>query len=228
MGRRVAWDVSHGEFTIQDGYYFSRLLKALRERDAEILINERLDDAADADVLVLNYPEKEFSEADGRFIEEFMGRGGRVLALAYYDDEDRVASILNELVKPYGVEFLPDAVVDETNCLDGDPFMVVSSRVYGFNRGVRRVLMPYAAPLELLAPAAEVVVEGGPTAKTRSGGRAVLGCRVQVGEGELVCLGTCVFWDNYSIGREDNLAFSLNLLGVSGGSPASVPDEEGG
>lgn len=214
MALKVAWDVSHGEFTIEDGYYFSKLLSALRTRGVEVMVTKKLWEAEPADVLVLNYPEKPFTAGDVDFIEGFLNKGKRVLALAYYNDEDGVSSILNEVSRRFGIEFLPDAIVDEEQAWDGDPYIIVTSQVLGYREGVRRVLMPYSASLRPLKPRVTTVLRGEPSARSTSGNAPILGCEVAVGRGRFLCLGTCVFWDNFAIVHFDNFAFALNILGA--------------
>ena len=41
--------------------------------------------------------------------------------------------------------------------------------------------------------------------------KPILGVRVKMG-GELIVIGTCVFWDNYSIDLKDNRVLALDLL----------------
>jgi len=213
MPYRIAWDVSHREFTIEDGYYFSKLLSVLREIGAEVIVTEELKEAEDADTLVLNYPEEEFTSEDISFIKGFLSKGRRVVALAYYNNEDQVGAILNDLANAFGIEILFDAVKEKVNFTGDDPYMVVTSKVFMYNKGVKRVLMPYSSSLRPLSPDISVIVQGEPTAQTTSGNRPILGCETRVGKGRFLCLGTCVFWDNYSIEKFDNLAFALNILG---------------
>ncbi len=212
MVHRIAWNVSHHEFTIEDGYYFSLLRRALDRAGVEVRTTTSWDEALSADVLVLNYPEDPFTPEEVARLQDYVAQGGRLVALAYYQNEDRVAEILNHVARPFGLRFGYDYVQDAVHHYGDDPYMVVTSRVYRVP-GVGRVLMPYAAPVRMETPGGERVVEGEETAVSPSGSR-VLAAQVAHGRGRFLAVGTCVFWDNYAITAYDNLAFALWLLGV--------------
>ena len=223
MPVRIAWSVSHHEFTIEDGYYFSLLRRALHQAGARPITVARLQQGFDADVLVLNYPEDPFTPEEVEALRQYVARGGRLLALAYYQNEDRVAEILNAVARPFGLRFGYDEIQDPVHKHGDDPYMVVTSRVAV--PGIERVLMPYAAPILVEGPQVQVLVEAEPTAQSPSGSR-VLAVQVNHGEGTFLALGTCVFWDNYAITAYDNLAFALWLLGVPESVQPSSPSKE--
>jgi len=213
MAHRIAWSVSHHEFTIEDGYYFSVLRRALEEAGVQVVPVERLEDAFDAPVLVLNYPEDPFTPEEVRWLEAYVAQGGRLVALAYYQNEDRVAEILNAVARPFGLRFGYDHVQDPVHKHGEDPYMVVTRRVNGVP-SVARVLLPYAAPVHLEdRETLQVLVEAESTAQVPSGSR-VLAAQARHGRGTFIAVGTCVFWDNYAITAYDNLAFAFYLLGV--------------
>ncbi len=214
MSHRIAWSVSHGEFTIEDGYYFSILRRRLSEAGVRVDVVPRLQDALDADVLVLNYPEQPFAPEEVNWLRAYVAQGGRLVALAYYQNEDRVAEILNAVARPFGLRFLYDHVQDPVHKRGDDPYMVVTRRVYGL-QGVQQILLPYSAPLHMEDPdRVSVVVEAEETAQSPSGSRLLV-AQVQEGKGLFVAVGTCVFWDNYAITAYDNLTFAFRLLGLS-------------
>ncbi len=212
MRHRIAWSVSHHEFTIEDGYYFSILRRELEQVGAEVLPVPRLEEGFQAPVLVLNYPEDPFTPEEVDALREYVAGGGRLLALAYYQNEDRVAEILNAVARPFGVRFGHDHVQDPVHHHGQDPYMVVTRRVHGVP-GVQRVLMPYAAPLHIHGEKARALVEAEDTAVSPSGSR-VLAAQANHGRGTFIAVGTCVFWDNYAITAYDNRTFALWLLGV--------------
>ncbi len=198
MPLRIAWDISHQEFTIFDYYYFSKLLKLI-ERNYEVFEAKSSRDWKDADVIVVNYPEKPFRRWEVKAIERELRKGARVIVLGYYQNEDGISDVVNSLTSKFGLLLGRDLVRDEKSN-DSDPLFPVTSKVFAFNRGVTSVVMPLSAS----------VWGGKPFLLSESG--KVMGALKSVGEGELVLLGTCVFWDNYSIDKYSNRAFALNLL----------------
>ncbi len=212
----IGWSVAHGEFTLEDGYYFSCLKRALLERGVEISLLNRLEAGQDLPVLVLNYPEVPFSRKEVDGLCRYVERGGHLIALAYYNNEDRVGEILNRVAEPFGIRFLYDGVFDPVHHLRDDPYLLLTRRVYRYDRGVAQLFFPYSAPVEWVGDAeGEVVVEAEPTACSRFGGRK-LALEVELGRGRFTALGTCVFWDNYALPHASNLRFALQLLGVEG------------
>lgn len=210
---KIAWSIAHGEFTLEDGYYFSHLKRELEKRGAELSYPSRLEQAEGASVLVLNYPELPFSREEVAWLLDYVERGGRLLALAYYNNEDHVAEILNGVTEPFGVRFLYDGIRDPQHHLREDPYLVVTRRSYAYREGVSELFMPYSAPVTLL-DGGETVVEAEPTALSDSGERK-MAVQVRRGRGRLIAIGTCVFWDNYALPFCDNLRFALNLLGLA-------------
>jgi len=207
----VAWDVSHGEFTIEDGYYFSILARLLPKEGIAVRVTSRLEEGLRADALVLNYPEKPFTPEDIARLRAYVAQGGRLLALAYYNNEDRVAELLNALAEGFGVRFLYEGVQDPAHCLNEDPYMLLTRRVPGYP-ALREVFLPYAAPIAVLdAEKVRVLAEAEPSASSPSGVR-VLATETAYGRGTFVAVGTCVFWDNYAIDKADNRAFTVHLL----------------
>ncbi|MCR8432772.1 MAG: GldG family protein [Crenarchaeota archaeon] len=211
---RIAWDISHQEFTIEDHYYFSILKKELKNRNVEVFELEELNSILreNVDVLVLNYPEKSFDSNDLQVVQKFLAGGGKVIVLGYYKNEDHIADTINSLTKHFGLLLRADSVYDPVNNHNGDELFVVTSKVFHLNENVNKVLFPCAASVEILNEKATRLVEAEKTAKSSLGAEPVLMARLQFGEGFLILGGTCVFWDNYSITKYDNLAFSLNLL----------------
>ncbi len=202
----IGWNVSNQEFTIEDHYYFSILKSKIKYK-----ILNSLDEGKECKVIVLNYPEKPFDEADIERIVTFVKEGKRIIALGYYMNEDNVASILNQISEPFGLKILPSAVRDEVNCLNSDPFLLTTSNIKLFSDGINKILMPCTAPIEIIGEKAEPIIisEGSSLPPTQ-----ILGARSSYGKGEFILIGTCVFWDNFSIVHFDNLRFSLNLLSV--------------
>ena len=209
---KIAWDISHQEFTIEDHYYFSILKRKLSEVGAIVSEITDFKEITKFDILVLNYPEKSFTLDDVKLVKRFMEQGGRVIALGYYNNEDSIADTINSLAEYFGLKLMDDEVTDNVNNINDDKYFVVTSKVKAFNKSVKKILMPCTASVKILSNKGFPIVIGEKTAKTSSGNDPIIGARVKIGKGEFILLGTCVFWDNYSITKFDNLQFSLNLL----------------
>ena len=211
----VGWDISHMEFTIEDHYYFSILQKVLRENNISVKIIKKLDEEEldGIDILVFNYPEKPFTPNEVELVKKFMLNGGTVIVAGYYENEDNIADTINSLTSEFGLKLEKDAVVDEVNNYNNDNLFVVTSKIYGFNEGVSKVMMACAAPITIINnKSSKVIIEGEETSKTKTGVKPILAAEQEVGKGRIILLGTCVFWDNYSIEKYNNLQFSINLL----------------
>ncbi len=212
MRWRIGWDISHMEFTIEDHYYFSLLKRKILSLGASVEEVEALEDILSYDVLVINYPEMPFNDADVGRIVRYLEGGGRVVILGYFRNEDNVADNINSLTKRFGLELLNDEIFDDHHNHEGDERIIVSSKVMLFSDGVRRVLMPCPAPIRPLSSDARIVLEAENTARTLSGHRPIMGALVGVGKGFVLLLGSCVFWDNFSIRKYDNMRFAANIL----------------
>ncbi len=209
----IGWSISHQEFTINDQYYFSRLRKLILDIKLNLIEVDTLTNLSNLDILVFNYPENPFKNDEIREIHNFIARGGRVIVLGYYNNEDNVADCVNSLTESYGIILNDDIVTDETNSLNGDGLFIVTSKIHGFNEGVKKVLLPCTASLTITNSKAFIIAEAEATARSNKHKAApILFAGLKIGSGELIVGGTCVFWDNYSIGKFDNANFSINLL----------------
>jgi hypothetical protein len=231
---RVAWSITHQEFTITDYYYFSKLSKEAQK--VGILIEEvdRWEKLKEYDTIVFNYPEIPFTEEEAQDMEKLVWEEGKkVILLGYYKNEDRIADTCNTLARRFGMELNSDEVIDEVNNHQGDKYFVVTSKLRRYTKNeknevvVQRIVLPCTASIRPLMPDIKVVARGEDTAKSNQENYTLLIAeQIAPSSGGYFCLaGTCVFWDNYSIDLYDNLAFSLNLLRhktplkTSGGKP---------
>lgn len=215
MPRKLLWDVSHREFSLSDHYYFSKLGAFLREWGVEW---EERDEKlsfkllSSYDILVLCYPEEPFSIQERKAIRKFMEEGGRVIIAAYYRCSDSVTAICNTLTEEWGIRFRDDEVRDPEHCLDNDPLLITTSKISQNLQGVSRVFFPCSASLEI-GEGVEALISGEESARSDLGGyNVVLAGRRKVGKGELIALGTCVFWDNFAIEKLDNLSLCEHLF----------------
>ncbi|NPB05238.1 MAG: ThuA domain-containing protein [Aquificae bacterium] len=210
---KVAWDYTHQEFTITDYYYFSILQRACKENG--ILVDEVTDwsKLAEYDVIVFNYPEKPFTPEEVGDVKKLVEAGKRVVILGYYKNEDFIADTVNSLATAFGLRMNPDEVTDPESNHGGDPYFVVTGKVYGFNDGVEKLMLACTPSISLEGENTEVLIEGEPSAVSNKGFKPVLGALYRhPSGGEFIVVGTCVFWDNYSIERYSNQRFALNLL----------------
>jgi hypothetical protein len=231
---RVAWSITHQEFTITDYYYFSKLSKEAQK--VGILIEEvdRWEKLKEYDTIVFNYPEIPFTEEEAQDMEKLVWEEGKkVILLGYYKNEDRIADTCNTLARRFGMELNSDEVIDEVNNHQGDKYFVVTSKLRRYTKNeknevvVQKIVLPCTASIRPLMPDIKVVARGEDTAKSNQENYTLLIAeQIAPPSGGYFCLaGTCVFWDNYSIDLYDNLAFSLNLLRhkaplkTSGGKP---------
>jgi hypothetical protein len=213
--RRLLWDLYHKEFSLSDHYYFSKLQNYLGkwgiefEEKGEPLSLNRL---SRYDILVLCYPEKPFTLRERRVIKRFMEKGGKVIIAGYYRCSDKVAIICNSLTEDMGIKFREDEVTDPVNCLDDDPFLLFTSKISPKLRGISHIFFPCSASLEI-EEGVEPLIFGEETARSDiKEGEVILAAGKRVGKGELVALGTCVFWDNFAIEKLDNLKLCQVLL----------------
>ncbi len=184
---RVAWDSSHGEFLINDYYYFSKLK---RYAEKEGIVIDQVDDFDrlwDYDVVVFNYPEIEFSREEVERIVEMGKSGKKIVLLAYYSNVDGVSENVNRVAENFGLRLENSVIVDEENNT-GDPMFPIA-----IWRG-KEVVMPCSAP----ARGGEAIVKGKDVFAVKSENVAVFG--------------TCVFWDNYSIDLKANRELALSIL----------------
>ncbi|SNZ11313.1 hypothetical protein [Hydrogenobacter hydrogenophilus] len=218
---RVAWSITHQEFTITDYYYFSKLSREAQR--VGILIEEvdRWEKLKEYDTIVFNYPEIPFTEGEAQDIEKLVWEEGKkVILLGYYKNEDHIADTCNTLARRFGMELNSDEVIDEVNNHQGDKYFVVTSKLRRYTKNeknevvVQKIVLPCTASIKPLMPDIKVVARAEDTAKSSQENYTLLIAeQIAPTSGGYFCLaGTCVFWDNYSIDLYDNLAFSLNLL----------------
>lgn len=194
---RILWNTSHLEFTVFDYYYFSEL-QALLEAKNEIRENKKpltFELLKNFDILVLNYPEIPFSPAEINAVEEFVRSGGKLLVAAYYQNEDGVADICSDLCSSFGLSFHGSASTSE------DGYLITASltreAMNQFNIEPMRVYFPCSCLISINDDAVPLLVVEDQT----------VAAVAEYGNGRVIALGTAVFWDNFSINREDNRRF---------------------
>ncbi|HIC97401.1 MAG TPA: hypothetical protein EYP11_03265 [Aquificaceae bacterium] len=212
---KVGWSITHQEFTITDHYYFSILQREATSKGIEIDEVDRWEELPMYDTIVFNYPEIPFTEKEAQDVERWVwNEGKKVILLGYYNNEDGIADTCNTLARKFGMELNGDEVVDEANNHGGDKYFLITSKIRRYNRDVKRVLLPCTASIRPLMPDTKIVVRAEDSATSSEDNYTLLIAeQIAPTSGGYFCLaGTCVFWDNYSIGLYDNLNFSLNLL----------------
>jgi hypothetical protein len=206
---KIGWDISHLEFTIEDHYYFSILKSSLKESGAVVKEVDSFKDIIGYDVVVLNYPEKPFTKGEVKLVRKYIQGGKRVIAGGYYNNEDNIAGCINSLSSHFGLFLNSDKVRDKLSNDKGDELLVVTSGILSYNDSVNKVLFPCPASINIDANFGRPIVVGENNSSRK---KTIIGAEAQVGEGEFILLGTCVFWDNFAIRKYSNLRFSLNLL----------------
>lgn len=209
--RRVGWDVSHLEFTIEDHYYFSRLKKSIISKGSEVEEVRKLYELDNFDTLVFNYPEKVFTKEETEYIHSLVSSGKRAIVAGYYNNEDDISNTVNSLASEFGVGLNRDGIRNHDSNYDGDPLLPVTDYLTLFNDSVVDVMFPCSASIDISVDAdnAEpfILNVAGNGEKDE-----IIGAICRVGQGEFIILGSCVFWDNSAIVRYSNMRFSLNLL----------------
>ncbi len=201
----VGWDASHGEFLIEDYYYFSKLKRLAREEGIEIYQEDEFKALGDHDVIVFNYPEKRFKSSEIKRIGKWLNRGKRIIFATYYGNMDSTAENINQVLSKLEIPIRinNDVVLDVENNAGDAMFPVCRYKDYN-------VVMPCSSSLTI----------NGNGLITSKGFTHPYGFKNPVvgavfrDVGEVIVLGTCVFWDNYSIELMDNRTLALDLLRV--------------
>ncbi len=193
------------------GYYYSKIGKLI-ESIGYHKIAYSPEDWEKGDIIIFNYPQPK-KDRDGirifkeRYIEKIdslIKEGRRVIFTGYYNNEDGVCDAINSVSKNYGIKILDFVVEDDENCFENDEKMVITSKINEFNKNVEKILLGYCAPVRAREDA-EIFVES-------ENGEGMAGYYKDDSGGMLVVIGTCVYWDNYSIDKFDNFGFSRNLI----------------
>jgi hypothetical protein len=208
---RIGWDISHLEFTIDDHYYYSVLKSRIIESGASVTTLKSFEYLYGFDVLVLNYPEKSFTKREVTQVMNFIEKGNRVVMCGYYNNEDGIADCINSISIHFGLTLKKDCVRDKLNNHKGDELLLVTSRVLSHEYKVKKILLPCCSSIKIRGKSSSVVaMSQGSTSLSRT--EEIIAAQSSLGRGEFILIGTCVFWDNYSISKYSNLRFSTNLL----------------
>lgn len=206
--KRILWNASHYEFTIYDDYYFSHLLSYLSSK-FDIYEGKSpldLDYLKSFDIVVFNYPEKVFTTKEVRKVLRYVQSGGKVIIAAYYNDEDGVASVCNKLTSNFGIHFNIDGIKNS----EGSYLVSAETVRLHLDSNEAELKLP---ELNLYFPCTcSLFLSEKAFPILSSEGHYCAAASIK-GEGCLIALGTCVFWDNFSILREDNKKFVNWLFG---------------
>lgn len=210
---RIGWSIVHREFTISDYYYFSILLEKIISNGWKVDEIDDIEDIEKYDVVVFNYPENRFMQNEVDVIKKYIKNGGKVIVLGYCNNEDCTTEAINTLTKEFGLELLEDVVIDNVNKIDDRGLIIATSKILRYNDNVEKIVLPCTASIKIYTADAYQIVLGEKTSKSTIGiTQPVLFAGRKIGRGEIILGGTCVFWDNFSIMRSDNMTFALNLL----------------
>ncbi|HIP25997.1 MAG TPA: hypothetical protein EYG81_06080 [Archaeoglobus profundus] len=201
----VGWDASHSEFTIDDYYYFSKLRRYAEKEGIEVYEVKNFNKLGNYDVIVFNYPEKDFRSQEIGKIKRWLKSGKRIIFASYYGNMDGVSERINRVLTKLNVpvRINNDVIMDPENNMGDLLFPKAKYKDY-------IVVMPCSASI---AAKNNVLISSFDGARSHPTGleNPVFGVKLNMG-GELVVLGTCVFWDNYSIDVESNKILALDLL----------------
>jgi len=203
----VGWDASHGEFTIEDYYYFSKLRKFAEREDIEIYEIKNFSKLGEYDIIDFNYPEKDFKSQEVSKIKRWLKTGKRIIFAAYYSNIDGVAERINKVLAKMEVpvRINNDVIMDPENNYNDMLFPRGKYKEY-------TVVMPCSASVTAKD---NIMISSFESARSHPTGseNPALGVKLNMG-GELVILGTCVFWDNFAIEIENNKILALDLLKI--------------
>ncbi len=200
----VGWDASHGEFLIEDYYYFSKLKRLAKDEGIEIYQEDDFKKLGEHDVIVFNYPEERFRSWEIRKINSWLKKGKRIVFATYYGNMDSTAENINRVLTKLEIPIRinNDVVIDLENNAGDMMFPICKYKNY-------RVVMPCASSLTTNNNAL-IISETGLT-HPNGAKSPVVGARYK-DKGEVIVLGTCVFWDNYSLELLDNRILALDIL----------------
>lgn len=213
---KVAWSATHSEFLLSDGYYFSGLHRELLKRGIVVEEVGDFEKLFQYDVVIFNYPEDPFDEKEKMIIKKALESGKKKIIFAsHFRNKDEVSEICNGVTKDYGIYILPEGVKEKEFYLEEDPFIITTDQIFLYSEGVKEIVFPYAAPMEI-RDRVEVVLKGRSTSFTDSNGTSpVLIAQKSFDSGsKLIVCGSCIFWDNFSLFKLDNLQFAVNLISL--------------
>lgn len=195
---RVIWNTSHHEFTVFDYYYFSSLELYLKNKTVLVENKRKLDEVNlnPSDILVINYPEDPFSEAEKLAVKDFVENGGKLVVTAYYQNEDNVAEVCTSLLSFARIRFLDSWVATPEEGFLTTASVSEEAKEVIKNCSFQNVYFPCSCEIEAEDAVPILKVAGKPVAVLK-----------RLGQGTIIGLGTAVFWDNFSIDREDNWNF---------------------
>uniref|UniRef100_A0A7J2TM29 DUF4350 domain-containing protein n=1 Tax=Archaeoglobus fulgidus TaxID=2234 RepID=A0A7J2TM29_ARCFL len=184
---RVVWSASRGEFSIGDYYYFSKLTRIAEREGLELAEEKVFSKLENYDLIIFNYPEIKFSANDVARIKKWVRMGKKIVLAAYYSNTDKVAENVNRILRHFGIKINYDLITDEERNAGDAVFPIARC-------GDLEVVMPCSAS-----------VTGGESFVV---GKKVFGAK----KDGVLALGTCVFWDNYSIDLANNKDFAMKIL----------------
>ncbi len=146
--KKVYFIEGHGELSIEDkekeGY--SSASDALKQDGFEVgkvLLLQTAKVPDDADLVIINGPNKMISEQEQEVIEAYLNRGGAVLLLL----DPQFETGLGEFLKGWGVSIRDDMVVDPLSRLFGGDYAAPVINQYGEHGITKNFALPTIFPL---------------------------------------------------------------------------------
>lgn len=200
---KVGWDATHGEFLIDDHYYFSKLRSIAEAEGIQIHTVGSFSKLEKYDIIVFNYPEIRFKIREASRIKGWLRKGKTVVFASYYNNLDNVTFIINRVLKWLDSELRinSDVILDEKFNRNDPMYPLALWRN-------ERVLMPCSSSVS----GGEAIIVGSDSSRSSRGFEAIFASRECMNGGEVVAIGTCVFWDNYSIDEFSNRDLAMAIL----------------
>lgn len=191
---RVGWSASHNEFLIDDYYYFSKLKSLCLENGIDVECVKSFYKLKDYDILVFNYPEVKFKVREISRLKSWLKMGKKIVFASYYNNFDRVSDVINFVLKKIDSEIriANDLIIDEVN-----------------NVGDKHYPIAKWNGKDVVMPCSSRVSGGQAVIKSNKG---IFSSLDEIGRGIVIVIGTCVFWDNYSIELANNRELALSIL----------------
>lgn len=134
----------HGETEISDNFASAMSKANLEVETLNIIKEEKIPE--DAQAVIINVPQKDFSKDDAKKITDYLNKGGNVMAAAGWTEEE--LTNFNSILEDYGMTLNREVVVegDQNNCVQSPIYLLpqINSTQYTDSMTGQYVFMPYS------------------------------------------------------------------------------------